>query len=248
MFQRAKQQRVFHDIIDQIQEAILEGKITAGERLPSERKLKDMFQTSRGTLREALRVLEQKGLVEIKTGVNGGAVVKKVTPHLMSESLDLLIRSQQASLKDLAQFREGVEGIVTALAAKQATKEDIAALQTILNKAEKNSKAQNPDWATFVDTDNAFHIELARIAGNMIYTSVLKTVHDNIQRYYDSFLTRGKKIVLENYQDLCAIAKAVSDGDAALALVLAQNHVRQYGELMEKRKTIRLKKIKKTVR
>ena len=72
MFRAAKQSRIFQDIVDQIQEAILDGRFKAGDMLPSERELKEMFQTSRGTLREALRVLEQKGLIEIKLGVGGG--------------------------------------------------------------------------------------------------------------------------------------------------------------------------------
>ena len=51
MFQQAKQNRVFQDVIDQIQEAILQGKLKAGDKLPAERELKEMFKTSRGTLR-----------------------------------------------------------------------------------------------------------------------------------------------------------------------------------------------------
>jgi len=94
MFQEAKQNRIFQDVIVQIQEAILQGKLKAGDKLPPERELKEMFKTSRGTLREALRVLEQKGLIRIKTGVNGGAIVKPLTTHQVSESLALLIRYQ----------------------------------------------------------------------------------------------------------------------------------------------------------
>jgi len=60
MFRAAKQSRIFQDIVDQIQEAILSGSVKSGTMLPAERELKEMFETSRGTLREALRVLEQK--------------------------------------------------------------------------------------------------------------------------------------------------------------------------------------------
>lgn len=58
MFQEARQNRTFQNVIDQIQEAILQGRLKAGDKLPPERELKEMFNTSRGTLREALRVLE----------------------------------------------------------------------------------------------------------------------------------------------------------------------------------------------
>ena len=75
MFKKAKQTRVFQDVVEQVQDAILNGKLKPGSKLPPERALKDMFNTSRGTLREALRVLEQKGLIDIKLGVAGGAKI-----------------------------------------------------------------------------------------------------------------------------------------------------------------------------
>ena len=116
MFQKAKQNRIFQNVVAQIQEAILSGDLKTGDTLPPERALREMFQVSRGTLREALRVLEQRGLIEIKLGMSGGAVVKALTTREVSRSLDLLIRYQRVSLRDLAEFREGVEGIVAGLA------------------------------------------------------------------------------------------------------------------------------------
>ncbi|MCP4669772.1 MAG: FadR family transcriptional regulator, partial [Desulfobacula sp.] len=110
MFKKAKQNRVFQDVVDQIQNAILNGELAPGSKLPPERALKDMFDTSRGTLREALRVLEQKGLIEIKLGVAGGAIVKRIDTEPIAESLALLIRSGKVSLKHLSEFRILIEG------------------------------------------------------------------------------------------------------------------------------------------
>jgi DNA-binding FadR family transcriptional regulator len=77
IFTQAKQNRIFEDVIRQVQDAILDGVLKPGDKLPAERELKEMLDVSRGTLREALRVLEIKGLITIKTGVNGGAIVRK---------------------------------------------------------------------------------------------------------------------------------------------------------------------------
>ena len=87
-FKRTKPVRIFQSVVDQIQAAILDGRLAPGDVLPSEMKLKDMFATSRGTIREALRVLEQKGLVDIKTGVAGGAVVRAPNTEKLTEGLD----------------------------------------------------------------------------------------------------------------------------------------------------------------
>jgi DNA-binding FadR family transcriptional regulator len=89
MFKQAKQNRAFEDVIFQIQEAILQRSLKVGDKLPSERNLREIFKVSRGTLREALRALEQKKLIQIKTGVKGGAIVCHMDTKLMSESLDL---------------------------------------------------------------------------------------------------------------------------------------------------------------
>lgn len=235
MFQQAKQNRIFQDVINQIQEAILKGELKVGDKLPAERELKEIFKTSRGTLREALRVLEQKGLIAIKTGVNGGAFVKPVTTHQVSESLDLLVRYQRVSLKDLAEFREGVEGIVTGLAAERAKKEDIQYLMNLLKEAKIHIDEGVSHWDEFIRVDNTLHMVMAHIAGNPVYQSVLQTVHDNINRYYDQFLPKEEEIMRENYQDLCGIVKAVEDRQAVKSRVLAQDHVHRFYRFMEEK-------------
>ncbi|MCA1793321.1 MAG: GntR family transcriptional regulator [Desulfobacteraceae bacterium] len=120
MFKRAKQNRVFQDVVEQVQDAIVTKKLAPGTRLPAERELKEMFNTSRGTLREALRVLEQKGLIEIKLGVTGGAIVKRIDTEPIMESLALLIRSGEVSLEHLSEFRIKIEGSLVELAGLSA--------------------------------------------------------------------------------------------------------------------------------
>jgi len=233
MFQQAKQNRMFQDVVEQIQEAILQGRLAPGSKLPAERELTEIFKASRGTLREALRVLEQKGLISIKTGVKGGAVVNRPTTHQISESLDLLIRYQKVSLQDLAEFREGVEGMVAALAAKRATEEDIRHLRGLLKEADAYLKQGAPGWDAFIRVDNQIHMTLAKMAGNPVYESVLRTVYDNIHRYFDRFLPREEDIIQQNYRDLRDIVKAVEEGRAGKASRLVQDHVSRFNKRME---------------
>ena len=233
MFREAKQNRIFQDVVDQIQGAILQGKLKAGSKLPPERELIDTFKTSRGTLREALRVLEQNGLITIKTGVSGGAFVKALSTHQVSESLDLLIQYERVSLRDLAEFREGVEGIVAGLAVERVKSEDIQYLKKLLADAKTHLDEGASGWDNFIHADNQLHMALAHIAGNPIYESVLQTIYDNIHRYFDQFLPREEVLLRENYRDLCEIVKAVENGQAAQAHLLVQNHVYRFNRLME---------------
>jgi len=233
VFEQVKQNRVFQNVVDQIQEAIVQGKLAPGSRLPAERELTGIFKASRGTLREALRVLEQKGLISIKTGVRGGAVVNTLTTHQISEGLDLLIRYQRVSLRDLAEFREGVEGMVAALAGQRAAKEDIRQLRALLKEADNCLDQGASAWDAFIRIDNQIHMALARMAGNPVYESVLQTIYDNIHRYFDRFLPREESIIRENYQDLCASVRAVEKGDAKRASILVQDHVCRFNRRME---------------
>jgi len=235
MFQAAKQTKIFQDVVEQIQEAILDGRLKAGDMLPAERELKQMFNISRGTLREALRVLEQKGLTKIKLGVGGGSVVKVVDSDQISESLALLIRSQKVSLNHLAEFREDVEGIVAANAAKSNTKDHIRDLKHLLDNARKCVEQGSSRRNEFIEIDKQIHMNLANIAGNPIYTSILHSIHDNIHRYYDRFLSMEARELKENYRDLCDIVRAVENGKADQARKFAQNHVKRFNKYMKRR-------------
>lgn len=88
-FVKARRVRSFDDVVEQVRAAIIDGSITAGERLPSERDLAEQFGVSRATLREALRALEAVGLVEIRVGAHGGAFA---TDGDVSRSVDSLRR------------------------------------------------------------------------------------------------------------------------------------------------------------
>lgn len=235
MFRRARQNRVYQDVVGQIQKAILEGKLRIGDRLPAERELTELFKASRGTIREALRVLEQKGLIEIKLGVGGGAVIKGVTTDKMSESLALLVQHKQVSLNHLAEFREGVEALVAALAAERVTKGDVEPLRELLAQAHGYLAHGVSHWDRFIRVDEQVHLALSRITGNPLFASVLKTVHDNIHRYYESFLPGDEGIMRENYQDLCDIVEAVERGHGAKAARLVQAHVRRFNRRMKEK-------------
>jgi len=224
---------MFQDVVEQIQEAILEGRLKPGVRLPPERRLQETFQASRGTLREALRVLEQKGLISIRTGAKGGAVVNALSTEQVSESLDLLVRFQRVSLRDLAEFREGVEGNVAVLAVERAQPGDIAHMKGLLKKAEDYLEKGASGWDDFIRVDNEIHTYLAQTAGNPIYLLVLRTIYRSIHNYFDRFLPRMENLLHENYRDLCEIVEAVEKGQAARAHLLVQTHVYRFNRIME---------------
>src|SRR6185369_15152681 len=174
MFKQVKQSKAYQDVVDQIQELIMIGTLKAGSLLPAERELKEQFSVSRGTLREALRVLEQKGLIEIRTGVAGGSMVREINSDKLSENLGLLIRNRTVSLKDLAEFREGMEGSVAALAAQRASEQDVLILKELLTKGEVYQKKGRAGWDAFIRADEQLHLALTHMSGNQLFIIVLE--------------------------------------------------------------------------
>ncbi len=234
MFEKAKPIRTYQVVAEQIQEAILSGKIKPGERFPAERNLIKEFDISRRTLREAFRVLENKGLIEIRTGKNGGAVVRDMNTEQMAESLAILIRSGKASLPNLTEFRWDLEGLVASRAAEKATEKDIAVLKGLLEEGEALLSEKIFDWKAFLDVDRRMHIGVASIARNPIHEFILTSIHENIFRYYENYLPKTKKVSRLNYKDMFDLVQAIEQGDEALAAQKAREHVGHGWSFMKK--------------
>lgn len=232
-FKKPKQSRIFQHVVDEIQSAILDGRIKAGDQLPSEMKLKEMFETSRGSIREALRVLEQKGLIDIKTGVAGGAVVRTPDHNQVTESLDLLVKSQQVSLKHLLDFRLEIEGTVAALAARRANESEIKPLKDLLHQARSLLDDAEFDGDQLLKIDTKLHVGISQISGNPIFTAVLRMVHENLLNTYDWLALKNSSALNSNFEDMEILIQAIENGDDNGARTMAQEHVRkchQYAE------------------
>ena len=237
-FQKATKSRIFQDVVDQIQEAILTQRLNQGDRLPPERELCETFNISRGTLREALRVLEYKGLIEIKLGTGGGAVVRSAGMEQFTETLALLIRFGKVSVIDIGEFRAGIEGQIAILAAQEASDKDIIFLDKLLEKLREFKDIGVSAWDDFLDIDQKLHREIARISGNVLYKYVDNVVHDNIRRYFDKYLEVTDDRIGETYNDLEQLVLAIKKKDYTLAGQIAQKHVNTFIALMRAKEAV----------
>ena len=236
LFKPAKQNRIFEDVVEQIQDAILSGQVKPGATLPSERELREVFKVSRGTIREALRVLEQKGLIEIKLGVGGGAVIKEASVDVLAESLDLLIRHHKVSMKHLAEFRMGVEGDMAAIAVKRATPRDIEELERITKMAQSYCD-KGPDYVRqFLEADMQFHLTLSRITKNPMYEAIGRIIHENILSYYKDFIERKGIKLKENCDDLARLVTVMKAKQPDKARSIIKEHITRYATFLEGKK------------
>jgi GntR family transcriptional repressor for pyruvate dehydrogenase complex len=236
MFTKVRQVRAFESVIQQMEAAILHGSLSVGDRLPSERELQTLMDVSRNTLRESLRVLEQKGLVEIRKGHRGGIFVKEINADSMSEGLGLFVQSQHITMEEISEFRQDLEGLLSHRAALRAGTKDIGELKRLLKQAVDLAEAGVTKWDEFMQVDREIHLALANIAGNPLHHFFLETVHSNFHRYHISaYLPRDEKTIRTTLAELKGIVAAVSRGDAERAETLAREHVHRATAAMKQR-------------
>jgi DNA-binding FadR family transcriptional regulator len=87
-------------------------------------------------------------------------------------------------------------------------------------------------WRRFVDIDKQIHQALAQVTGNPMYIVVNQMIHDNIQRYYESFLPWTEAMLQENFEDLRDIVALIKTGEGDKASALARRHVQRFSEYM----------------
>lgn len=226
MFTEVRPVRGFEDIASQIQQAILDGSLKVGDRLPNERDLGAVFGVSRPTLREAIRGLEAAGIVEVHRGTTGGIFVSKPKAEQVGRALSTLIRFQGATSDELAEFRVTFEMQTAMWAARRASDLHIMRLQGIAEEFGKLSTEPTTKWSTLVDLDLEFHVEVANASQNRIRVAIMSAVHDVIRRDalsigdYEDMAWRAQQ-----KDDLLAIARAIAEHDEMKSAKRMQAHV-----------------------
>ena len=225
--------RMYRHVADQLETAIRRGELKPGDPLPKEHELAEMFAAGRTTVREALRVLEEKGLLEVRVGAGGGAWVKAPDPGKMAEVLDLLMTLKGVDFDHLAEFRAEVESVVAGLAAARIDEPGRERLAQLVGRTRLALDAG--DHGEFLRADADAHIALAELAGNPVFESIVRMVHENVLEAADRFKITEQETLTENHRDLAEMLLAVSQGDADLARRLAREHVGKYNRLMKYR-------------
>ena len=167
LFQPVRRSRVYEHIVRQIQDLVADRHLQPGDRLPGERELADVLSVSRQSVREALRVLDYIGVVEVHPGE--GTFVAKTPPAPFDPSLYGQL-SERSFLLDLLEGRRILEEGIVHLAARRATRDDLEALGDFLTARDAELAAGKGD----VEGDLAFHVMLAESTGNRALVSAIR--------------------------------------------------------------------------
>jgi len=167
-----KSEKVSDNIISQIRDSILSGRLKPGDRLASEKELIVQFGVSKATMREALRVLEVMGLIEIRKGTSGGAFVAEVDMKTTINSIINFIHFKPVSVKEITALRYFIEPTVARIASSKRTENDIENLRRIIGEAVTHRQSE-------ISREIGFHRYLVRMTENTLLILLIDFV-DNL--------------------------------------------------------------------
>jgi GntR family transcriptional repressor for pyruvate dehydrogenase complex len=170
-YRAVKTSRLYEQILQQFEEAILKGQLKPGDQLPPERDLAQRFGVSRTAVREAVKALREKGLVEAYTG--RGTFVTNGTSQAIRQSLDLMSKiSQQEGTLHLAELRRILEPEIAALAVPRMDRQLLATMREAVAVMDRSLH----DRDAYIEADLDFHLALAEAAENPMILALIDSI------------------------------------------------------------------------
>ena len=171
LYHTVKTSRLYELIVQQVEASILNGELKPGDQLPAERDLAERFGVSRTAVREAVKALREKRLVESYSG--RGTFVTNGTSQAVRQSLDLMIRiGRQEGVAHLAELRQILEPEIAALAAVRIEEQLLATMREAVASMDCSLHDREP----YIEADLDFHLALAEAVGNPLVLSLLDSI------------------------------------------------------------------------
>jgi GntR family transcriptional repressor for pyruvate dehydrogenase complex len=171
VYKLVRTSRLYEQIVQQIEESIVKGDLKAGDQLPAERDLAQRFGVSRTAVREAVKTLREKGLVEAYSG--RGTFITDGTTQAVRQSLDLMVKiGQPEGSTHLAEVRAILEPEIAALAALRIQEPELATMREAVATMDRAGR----DPETYIEADLDFHLALAEGAANPLILSLLDSI------------------------------------------------------------------------
>jgi GntR family transcriptional repressor for pyruvate dehydrogenase complex len=169
-----RERRLSDKVADMMLETILSDRLKVGDRLPSERELGEQFGVSRTVVREAVRALVTKGVIDVRSG--SGLRVAAVDANAVSESMSLFLRGGTLDFEKVHEVRTVLEVHIAGLAAERATAEDVAQLREIHERMQR----ETDDVDAAARDDLEFHRAIARSTHNELFLLLMDSIGSSL--------------------------------------------------------------------
>lgn len=206
-------------IAEQLLDLIKVQKLHPGDRLPPERQLSELLDVSRPSLREALHILQAKGLVSIRHGQ--GTFVEE---PLVAQELRASMMAREHDLNELYDAREILEVPAAKWAAEKATKEDLRQLRATLNQMDSIAASDDIDYEQLKFLDSKFHLTIVGIAQNRFLNQTLHVLQEVMGMSMETTLRLPGRLEI-SAKEHAAILDAIENGQGELASKLVHSHI-----------------------
>jgi len=219
-FKAIKKVKASDEIFQQIKDAIISGRYKAGDKLPSENELSQIFNVSRTTIREAIRSLSTSGLIYIKQGTAGGAFVAELTFDILFNFWQDLYDSGKLTLAEICDARLIIEPQVARIAAKNVNS---SFKQKLLKALEDESNAYHqPIYQDGVKLIQGVHLVIAEMSCNIFLESIIKTLAILVRNAHNFLppMSQAHPAGMHN-----KLVNAILSGDQDKAEMEMRNHI-----------------------
>lgn len=220
--------RAWEQVLSRLEEMLVSGKVSPGQRLPGERILAAELGVGRSSVREALRVMEALGLLKAQTGSgpNAGAMIVSRPTGGMTMLMRMQVAAQGFPVSDVVQTRLVLESEVMQTLAARRPAPDLTHATELLDSMDDPALAANE----FLILDAQFHVALADAAGNQVIAAMMAGLRESIEIYVLS------GVPIETWPTTCTrlrhehrgLVEAVRAGDPELARRRIVDHIRGY--------------------
>ena len=207
-FEVVRKNKVYEEVAQQIERLILK-KLRPGDKLPSERELAEMLKVSRSSIRDAIRGLELRGLVEPRQGA--GTIVRESAVEPLANPFASALKRRKEMVSELLDFRKMLEPPLAARAATHASADEISEMEEILQRQETKQSQGEPAVAE----DAEFHYSVALASGNSVVLKVLDIIMDLLRETRERSLQvegRPQKSLAGHRRILAAIKRHDAEG------------------------------------
>jgi len=230
MFKSVRPNRISQAIVDQIKDAIIQKKIKSGDKLPSERQMMGQFETSRVTVREALKTLEYSGLLEIKRGTQGGAFVRDPDVKFVNSFLQDMFSMGNIKIFDLTEARMAVEPFSVKVAIERIDEECLEQIKQNIRETAESLKNANLIDARILNIE--YHRLIAQASKNPVIFFLVDSIMDIMENHV-SIIQIPMASVESTLHFHEKITAAIANRDAKMAEEWMLKHIQQIQTALE---------------
>jgi GntR family transcriptional regulator, transcriptional repressor for pyruvate dehydrogenase complex len=204
VFLPLKPQRLSEEVYRQLKDAILEGHYKPGDKLPSEKSFCETFGVGRPVVREALRSLENSGLISVRPGAGGGALVQKIDSSILAGTFEGIVKMDNVSLEELTEARLALEMGALPLVFRRISPEDLDELERNLEEVR-----QNLARGIRGKRNLGFHVVLLKASGNQLLSKIAEALMGLMGRLLEDYeySTERSREVLKIHEQLIQLLR-----------------------------------------